>query len=68
MIKEIKEKIPIKVICNTENQGFAMGNNTGVANAEGKYIVFLNNDTAVTENWLSELYYYIERKVPLILM
>lgn len=57
-----KEKIPIKVICNTENQGFAMGNNTGVANAEGKYIVFLNNDTAVTENWLSELYYYIERK------
>lgn len=38
-----------------KNYGFAGGNNRGVRFAKGKYIVFLNNDTQVTKEWLSEL-------------
>jgi GT2 family glycosyltransferase len=38
-----------------ENLGFAEGNNRGVAAARGEIIAFLNTDTRVEPNWLSEL-------------
>ncbi|MDN5316594.1 MAG: hypothetical protein PWR08_718 [Thermoanaerobacterium sp.] len=47
----------IKLIKNKENRGFAAGCNQGISIAEGEYIVLLNNDTIVTENWLSNLLY-----------
>jgi len=37
------------------NYGFAGGNNRGAQIAKGEMLVFLNNDTEVTENWLIEL-------------
>jgi len=40
---------------NEENFGFAEGNNIGAKSANGKYLVFLNNDTIVDVNWLNEL-------------
>lgn len=46
----------IKLVRNKANLGFAGGNNTGVAAAEGEYIIFLNNDTVVMPTWMSELY------------
>lgn len=45
----------IKIIESEENLGFAGGCNLGVANAKGKYIVFLNTDTKVEEGWLLSL-------------
>lgn len=45
----------VKLILNDINQGFARGNNQGAALAEGEYLVFLNNDTVVTNGWLSGL-------------
>ncbi len=45
----------VKVIANKENKGFAAGNNQGLALAEGEYILLLNNDTIVTEGWLSKM-------------
>lgn len=54
--------IPIKIVLSEENRGFAGGNNLGVREAEGKYIVFLNNDTAVDEMWLQELYHFFIRQ------
>lgn len=45
----------IKLISLDRNYGFAEGNNKGAEKANGKYIVFLNNDTRVDKNWLSEL-------------
>ncbi|MCT7984866.1 glycosyltransferase [Laspinema sp. A4] len=42
----------VKVILNSENLGYAVGNNQGMALAEGEYIVLLNNDTIVTPGWL----------------
>jgi len=54
-----------KLICNKENLGFAAGNNQGMAEADGEYICLLNNDTVVTEGWLSRLLAWL-RKNPAI--
>ena len=40
---------------NEENLGFIRTCNRGAANAKGEYLLFLNNDAQVTENWLSPL-------------
>ena len=48
----------IKIIENKKNLGFAGGNNVGIKYAvenEADYILLINNDTAVDENFLSEL-------------
>jgi GT2 family glycosyltransferase/glycosyltransferase involved in cell wall biosynthesis len=45
----------VKVLLNEKNEGFARGNNLGAALAQGDFIVFLNNDTIVTEGWLPGL-------------
>ncbi|MFD2614065.1 glycosyltransferase family 2 protein [Paenibacillus gansuensis] len=46
----------LKIVNSKENLGFAGGNNLGVANSSGEYIVFLNNDTKVEPDWLLQLY------------
>lgn len=46
----------INIVRSEKNTGFAGGNNLGVNQAGGKYIVFLNNDTKVDKLWLKELY------------
>jgi len=50
----------IRFISLEKNIGFAGGNNLGLKNAEGEYIVLLNNDTVVDTNWLKVLYETIE--------
>lgn len=45
----------VKVQSLDSNYGFAKGNNIGAKRAQGKYVVFLNNDTVVTPDWLSSL-------------
>jgi glycosyltransferase involved in cell wall biosynthesis len=45
----------IKVIRNPENFNFALGNNIGFAATQGSRIVFLNNDTLVSPEWLRAL-------------
>ena len=42
----------IKYIRNSENLGFAAGNNIGLREATGDYLVILNNDTEVTPGWI----------------
>ncbi len=52
---------PEVVVVESEiNLGFAQGCNLGAANAQGKYIALLNNDTIVDKNWLSNLVDCIE--------
>jgi len=40
---------------NDKNLGFLKSSNRGAKQARGEYLVFLNNDTQVTENWLPPL-------------
>jgi len=52
----VKVKFPwVKIISLEKNYGFGGGNNKGVEYADGEYIVFLNNDTEVTNDWLMRL-------------
>tara|TARA_Y100001936_G_scaffold224150_1_gene241512 strand:+ start:1964 stop:3004 length:1041 start_codon:yes stop_codon:yes gene_type:complete len=54
--KKCKEKFPdIKVIQNNENLGYCGGNNIGIKQAKGEFIVILNPDTIVESNWVEEL-------------
>ena len=49
----------IKVITLTQNYGFAGGYNRGLSTIETPYIVLLNSDVQVTENWLDPLVTYL---------
>jgi GT2 family glycosyltransferase len=54
--KTCKEKFPeIKLIENKENMGYCEGNNIGIRDAKGEFIVILNPDTIVEPDWLDEL-------------
>lgn len=46
---------------NRENMGFLKNCNQAAAAARGDYIFFLNNDTTVSENWLSSLVELMEK-------
>ncbi|MCA1607451.1 MAG: glycosyltransferase family 2 protein, partial [Acidobacteria bacterium] len=50
----------VSVIRNEENRGFVDACNQGAAEARGKYLVFLNNDTKVLPGWLDYLVETIE--------
>ena len=51
-----KEKYPdIKLIQNNKNFGYCEGNNIGIREAKGDYIIILNPDTIVESNWIEEL-------------
>jgi GT2 family glycosyltransferase/Flp pilus assembly protein TadD len=49
------------VIRNPTNAGFARACNQGALQAQGTYLLFLNNDTVVTANWLDPLITAIEQ-------
>ena len=56
--KKCKEQFQdIKLIENSENLGYCEGNNVGIREAKGQFVVVLNPDTIVEPSWLSELLY-----------
>ena len=60
-IEFISKNYPsITIIKLESNKGFAEPNNIGAKIAKGKYLLFLNNDTIVTPNFISELVNVIE--------
>lgn len=52
-VEWLKKQADIKLLCNSENQGFPRGCNQGIALAEKDSDIFLlNNDTVMTDNAL----------------
>ena len=52
-VEWLKKQADIKLLCNSENQGFPRGCNQGIALAEKNSDIFLlNNDTVMTNNAL----------------
>ena len=51
----------VKIILNEKNIGFAGGNNIGIREAVGDYVLLLNNDTIVSRGWLSSMVRTLER-------
>ena len=54
-LEEKKYNLNLQIVKSSENLGFAGGNNLGVKNSKGEFIVLLNNDTKVDKEWLNEL-------------
>lgn len=55
-VDQLKKDFPfIKLIKSKENLGFAGGNNLGIKQANGDYILLLNNDTEVDPGFLEPL-------------
>jgi len=56
-LNKCQQKFPdIKFIKNKQNHGYCEGNNIGLKNANGEFLVILNPDTEVEQNWLDELF------------
>ena len=54
-LKQMKERLNLRVIRNTENKSFSASNNAAAKQAKGKYLLFLNNDVSPTDGWLSHM-------------
>ncbi|PIQ73325.1 glycosyl transferase family 2 [Candidatus Roizmanbacteria bacterium CG11_big_fil_rev_8_21_14_0_20_36_8] len=68
MIKEFKknntlENVQISSIFNLQNEGYPKGNNRGIHNATGEYILFLNSDAIINKiNWKKIFNYFDKHK------
>lgn len=51
----------IRLIENKENRGFAAANNQGSEIAKGKYLLYLNSDTLVSENIISQMVQWMDK-------
>lgn len=51
----LKSQADVQLISNSENHGFPKGCNQGIEASSGDNLLFLNNDTIVTEDWLTNM-------------
>lgn len=57
----VRSRFPnVNLIENKDNKGFSKANNQGVAIAKGEYILFLNPDTVMPEDFLQKMVSYID--------
>jgi len=57
----VTERFPhVRLVRNTENSGFARGNNIGVAASKGRYLCFVNSDVKVLPDCITRLVDYCE--------
>ncbi|OWT33399.1 hypothetical protein BGI41_02580 [Methanobrevibacter sp. 87.7] len=54
-IKSLDLDFPVKIIENSENLSFSEANNIGVDNANGEFVLLLNNDIEPSFGWLNEM-------------
>lgn len=55
-VEFVSSKFPwVKILKNSSNVGFAKAVNQGAESSKGEYVAFLNNDTHVDRDWLTQL-------------
>jgi GT2 family glycosyltransferase len=60
-VEMVQEQFPdVQLIANKDNRGFSKANNQAVALATGEYILFLNPDTVMPEDFFSEMLPYMD--------
>jgi len=57
----VKYNNKVKFIQSKNNKGFAAGNNLGINESKGKYILICNPDLAILSNGIDILYEYMEK-------
>lgn len=58
----VKKQFPwVKLILSDKNLGFAGGNNLGLKQAKGEYILFLNSDTEITREAVKKMVNFFEQ-------
>jgi N-acetylglucosaminyl-diphospho-decaprenol L-rhamnosyltransferase len=50
----------VRLIANSENVGFTVGNNQGIAVSRGRYILLLNPDTEIVDDALATMVEYMD--------
>jgi hypothetical protein len=60
-VEMVKKDFPeVKLIQNKENLGFSKGNNVGIKEAKGDYLMLLNSDTIVKKGALQKLVSFLD--------
>lgn len=62
-VRDDYKLLKIDKYIKTEGEGYTKSMNHGVKLSSGKYVVFLQNDVFVWENWLSDLRDYLEMEI-----
>lgn len=57
---EESKRFQVKLIENKKNLGYAAGNNVGIKQAQGKYILLLNSDTLVEKETIPKMLKFME--------
>ena len=50
----------VEIISSNSNLGYSGGCNLGAIHANGKYLLFLNNDTEHSNEWIEKLVYFLD--------
>ncbi|MNB76699.1 N-acetylglucosaminyl-diphospho-decaprenol L-rhamnosyltransferase [compost metagenome] len=62
-VEAIRERFPeAKLIANSENVGFAKGNNQAMEIADGRYVLLLNSDTVVRRDTLETMIAFMDSR------
>lgn len=60
-VELVRESFPqAKVMASDKNLGHQKGNNLGINNSSGKYVLILNTDIALMDNAIDKLYQFME--------
>lgn len=67
-VRYVKQNWPrVKILSLAKNFGYTGANNRAAKIAQGKYLLFLNNDTKISPNFLMEIYRYTKERDAVLL-